>query len=93
MSRRDDMHLPVRRALEKEGWTITADPLALYLCDTRLKADIGAARYFAAENEGRKIAVEVKDFDSDSLTGDLPAFIFRGEIPRGPDVGFQASIA
>jgi hypothetical protein len=71
MSRRDDLHFPVRRALEKEGWTITNDPLALYFCDTRLKADVGAERHLAADNDGRKIAVEIKDFDSDSLTNDL----------------------
>ncbi|MGH9852475.1 MAG: element excision factor XisH family protein [Blastocatellia bacterium] len=71
MSRRDDLHFPVRRALEKEGWTITHDPLAVYLCDTRLKVDVGAERRFAATHEGRKIAVEVKDFDSESLTNEL----------------------
>jgi XisH protein len=26
MSRRDDFHYPVRRALEQEGWVITHDP-------------------------------------------------------------------
>lgn len=71
MSRRDDLHVPVRRALEKEGWTITADPLALYFCDTRLKADVGAERHLAADNGEWKIAVEIKDFDGYSLTSDL----------------------
>jgi len=33
MSRRDDFHFPVRRALEKEGWTITHDPAVLYFRD------------------------------------------------------------
>ena len=50
---------------------ITDDPLTLYLCDTRLKADVGAERSFAAAQAGRKIAVEVKDFDSASLTNEL----------------------
>jgi len=36
-----------------------------------LKADLAAERYFAAENGSRKIAVEVKDFDSRSLANDL----------------------
>jgi hypothetical protein len=71
MARRDDLHIPARRALEKEGWTITDDPFVLYLRDTRLKADFAAERYFAAENGSRKIAVEVKDFDSRSLANDL----------------------
>jgi hypothetical protein len=71
MSRRDDFHFPVRRALEKEGWMITDDPLILYFRNVRLKADLGAERRLAAEKEGRKIAVEVKDFDGASLSNDL----------------------
>ena len=71
MSRRDDLHFPVRRALEKEGWTITDDPLILFLKNVQLKTDLGLERHLAAENGGRKIAVEVKDFDSASLTNDL----------------------
>jgi hypothetical protein len=71
MSRRDDLHFPVRRALEKEGWTITDDPLVLFLKNAQLKTDLGLERHLAAENGGRKIAVEVKDFDSASLTSDL----------------------
>lgn len=71
MSRRDDLHFPVRRALEKEGWTITHDPLPLTFEDMDLEADIGAERMFAAEKAGQKIAVEVKDFDSASATNEL----------------------
>jgi hypothetical protein len=71
MSKRDDLHIPVRRALEKDGWTITHDPLELKLKDTKLKADLGAERTLAAVKAGRKIAVEVKDFDGDSPTSDL----------------------
>ncbi|MGH9755787.1 MAG: element excision factor XisH family protein, partial [Blastocatellia bacterium] len=54
MSRRDDLHFPVRRALEKEGWTITHDPIVIGFRDLRLKVDLGAERYFAAEKEGWK---------------------------------------
>ncbi|WP_293136880.1 element excision factor XisH family protein [Okeania sp. SIO3I5] len=66
MSRRDDLHLPLRRTLEKDGWTITDDPFILVLGETALKADLGAEKFFAAEKEGRKIAVEIKGFDSPS---------------------------
>ena len=75
MSRRDDFHYPVRRALEKEGWAITDDPLILLFRETRLKADLGAESYFAADNNDRKIAVEVKDFDGASLANDLEKMI------------------
>jgi hypothetical protein len=71
MSKRDDLHWPVKRALEKDGWTITADPLKLVYKGINLKADLGAERSFAAERAGRKIAVEVKDFDDGSATVEL----------------------
>jgi hypothetical protein len=71
MSRRDDLHLSLRRTLEKEGWTITDDPLVLTLEQTLLKADLGAEKFFNAEKEDRKIAVEVKDFDSPSVISEL----------------------
>lgn len=36
-----------------------------------MKADLGAEKFLAAEKEGRKIAVEVKDFDSPSIINEL----------------------
>ena len=75
MSRRDDFHYPVRRALEKEGWTITHDPIVIAFRDLRLKVDLGAERYFAAEKEGRQIAVEVKDFDRNAMSSELQKMI------------------
>lgn len=71
MSRRDDLHFPLRRTLEKDGWVITSDPLILVLGDTLLKADLGAEKLFTAEKEGRKIAVEIKDFDASSVISEL----------------------
>ena len=38
---------------------------------TLLKADLAAEKFFAAEKEGRKIAVEIKDFDSPSVISEL----------------------
>jgi len=71
MSRRDNLHLSLRRTLETDGWTITDDPLILVLEQTLLKADLGAEKFFAAEKEGRKIAVEIKDFGSPSVINEL----------------------
>lgn len=75
MSRRDDLHFPVRRALEKEGWKITHDPIVIAFRDLRLKIDLGAERYFAAEKNGRQIAVEVKDFDRNAMSSELQKLI------------------
>ncbi|MTJ53237.1 fatty-acid synthase [Anabaena sp. UHCC 0253] len=58
-------------ALEKDGWRITDDPLVLVLEKTLLKADIGAEKFFIAEKENHKIAVEVKDFDAPSVISEL----------------------
>ena len=61
----------MRRTLEKDGWIITDDPLILVIGETLLKADLGAEKLFTAEKEGRKIAVEIKDFDASSVISDL----------------------
>jgi XisH protein len=71
MSRRDNLHASLRRTLEKDGWVITDDPLILVLEKTLLKADLGAEKVFTADKQGRKIAVEVKDFDSPSVISEL----------------------
>ena len=71
MSRRDSLHNFVRRILEKDGWVITDDPLILVLEQTLLKADLGAEKFFAAEREDQKIAIEIKDFDTPSVISEL----------------------
>lgn len=71
MARRDGFHYSVIEALQKDGWVITHDPLRLELRGLRLEADLGAEKFFAAEKDGRKIAVEVKDFGSESPTNVL----------------------
>ena len=71
MSRRDNLHFSLRRTLEKDGWTITDDPLVLVLEQTLLKADLGAEKFLTAEKQGQKIAVEIKDFDSASVISEL----------------------
>jgi XisH protein len=71
MSRRDSLHFSVRRTLEKDGWTITDDPLILVLEKTLLKADLGAEKFFTAEKGERKIAVETKDFAVSSVISEL----------------------
>jgi hypothetical protein len=71
MSRRDRLHQALRRTLEKDGWAITADPLILVLEQTELRADLGAEKTFAAEKEGRKIAIELKEFTAVSGVSEL----------------------
>jgi hypothetical protein len=65
---KDIYHYCVKKALEKEGWRITNDPLDLSVGGIPLYADLGAEEdILGAENkEGQKIAVEVKSFNSPS---------------------------
>jgi hypothetical protein len=63
---KDRFHNVVRTALEKEGWTITADPYEINVDDIDFEIDLAAEQLLAAEREGRKIAVEIKSFISSS---------------------------
>jgi XisH protein len=71
MSRKDTFHNIVRRALEKDGWTITHDPLLLRYELGNLYIDLGAEKVLAAEREGQKIAVEVKSFLQNSAISEF----------------------
>lgn len=62
MARKDVYHDIVKRALEKESWKITADPLDLSVGGVELLADLGAEKVIAAEKNSEKIAVEIKSF-------------------------------
>jgi hypothetical protein len=73
MSRRDDLHYPVRRSLEKEGWTITHDPIVIAFRDLRLKVDLGAERYFAAEKEGSNSELRGHSHSSHTRGGQVTA--------------------
>lgn len=62
MPARDIYHTPVRHALEKGGWQITADPYLLKAGTISMYIDLGAERLLAADNGSEKIAVEIKCF-------------------------------
>jgi hypothetical protein len=59
---KDRFHYVVKRALEKEGWIITADPYEMQVGNVDFEIDLAAERLIAAEREGQKIAVEIKSF-------------------------------
>lgn len=62
MPARDVVHQVVKRALQKEDWIITHDPLFISLAQVEMFVDLGAEKVIAAEKQGRKIAVEIKSF-------------------------------
>ena len=72
---KDLYHKKVRLALEKEGWAITDDPLHIDLEETFIEIDLAAEMLFAAEREGKKIAVEVKSFLGKSIISEFHTVI------------------
>jgi predicted RecB family endonuclease len=68
---KDKYHDLVRDALEKDGWTITDDPLRIQVEERTIKIDLGAEKLIAAEKEGQKIAVEIKSFIGHSVITDF----------------------
>ncbi|MEL7313460.1 MAG: XisH family protein [Cyanobacteria bacterium J06559_3] len=73
MPAKDIFQDAVKRALEKDGWIITDDPLFLRFGGLEMYIDLGAERIFAAERNNEKIAVEVKSFLGPSATTEFNA--------------------
>lgn len=64
---RDQFHYIVREALEKDGWTITADPFIVQGEGIKVSVDLAADRVIAAQKGKEKIAVEIKCFTETSM--------------------------
>ncbi|MDB9494411.1 element excision factor XisH family protein [Spirulina major CS-329] len=71
MPAKDIYHETVKKALVKDGWTITHDPFTLRLTKKKLYIDLGAERLIAAQRDQTKIAIEVKSFTRASDVKDL----------------------
>ncbi len=83
MPQRDAFHATARTALERDGWTITADPLVLQVGRHNLFVDLGAERLLAAERKEERIAVEVKSFVGRSEVADLEQALGQYVLYRG----------
>lgn len=82
---KDAFHNIVRQALEKEGWTITDDPLFLRLGDAKMYIDLGAEKLLGATKGNEQIAVEIKTFLDIS-----PMFAFH--VAVGQFVNYQVAL-
>ena len=73
MPAKDIFHEAVKRALQKDQWTITHDPYWIKLADSDINVyiDLAAERIIAAERSGEKIAVEVKSFVGNSFIAEF----------------------
>ena len=70
---KDVFHDAVKKALQKEGWTVTHDPYSINIPEFRPKQDIdlGAEKMLGAEKGLEKIAVEIKSFIQPSVVYDF----------------------
>ncbi|MBD1810992.1 XisH family protein [Microcoleus vaginatus DQ-U2] len=71
MAARDLFHDAVKKALQKEEWEITADPLLVKIQGVKFEIDLAAEKILAAEKLGQKIAVEIKSFLNNSAITDF----------------------
>jgi hypothetical protein len=62
MPPKDLFHDAVKRALEKDGWTITQEQLPVSFELGDMYIDLGAEKILAAQKDSEKIAVEIKSF-------------------------------
>ncbi len=70
MPNRDRYHDVVRRALEKDGWLITDDPLRLRWGRQDMYVDLAAEKLLLAIKDEQQIAVEIKTFGGPSSIAD-----------------------
>ncbi|MEM9219843.1 MAG: XisH family protein [Cyanobacteria bacterium P01_F01_bin.150] len=79
---RDVIHDQVKNALVKDGWMITNDPYTLTYEEIEVYADLAAERTLAAEQNGQKIAVEIKSFSGRSPIQNLKEALGQYDIYR-----------
>ena len=87
MPSRDLYHDVVRRSLEKDGWTITDDPLRMRWGKKDMYVDLAAEKLLIAAKGEQQIAVEIKTFGGPSSVADAQKslgqyFIYLSVIKR-----------
>ena len=82
MPAKDFYHEVVVKAIIKDGWTITDDPLTMSYGGRNLYIDLGAERLIGAEKEERKIAIEIKSFIGESDIQELSVSIGQYNLYR-----------
>jgi XisH protein len=97
MPAKDTYHDAVKNALIKDGWSILADPYKIKYKDAELFADLALEKPIAAEQNGRKIVVEIKSFLSPSPMRDfelaLGQYIFYRNMLNLTEPEYQIYLA
>ncbi len=82
MPQQDALHSHVKRALEKDGWTITHEPLTIRLEDVKFYVDLAAEKAVEENGEVTKIAVEIKVFGGLSFLNEFEKAVGQYAIYR-----------
>lgn len=94
---KDKIHQAVKKALEKDGWTIVNDPFYVESGGVEIEIDMEAEKFIIAEKDAIKILVEVKSLSKKSLLYDFHAAIgqyidYRG-ILKDENINSQLYLA
>jgi XisH protein len=83
MPSRDSIHDPVKVALCKTGWNITADPYVISYGERFLFIDLGVeSRFIGIEKENCHIAIEIKELRGRSVIAELEQAIGQYTLYR-----------
>lgn len=83
MPAQDRIHGPVKNALIKDGWTITAEPFTILFEDASLFADLAAEKALARGEGKRIVVVEIKSFVGPSPFTQLESALGQYQLYRG----------
>lgn len=82
MPQHDAHHETVKRALVKDGWTVTHDPLVVRYKGLRLFIDIAAEKAVKTDQDEQRIAIEIKVFGGSSYINDFEKAVGQYSLYR-----------
>ena len=82
MPARDTIHETVKQAFTNDGWEITYDPYVISYGERFLFVDLGASSMIGIRQGTKNIAIEIKEFRSQSQIADLEQAIGQYSLYR-----------
>jgi hypothetical protein len=83
MPQQDSLHNAAKHALERDGWTVTHEPLTLRLEDVKFYVDLAAEKETTGSDGGKsKVAIEVKVFGGLSFLNEFEKAVGQYSIYR-----------
>lgn len=71
MPRKDQIHEVIKKALIKDGWTVTHDPFRIHYIDADVYADLRAERMEEETGVRRALVIEIKTFSAPSSVHEM----------------------